>query len=155
MWCVHGCGHNEFNMYPQNPNDICVWKAADMLTLLKQTLFPNHVVCEMLLNCWLWLKRLNFPTMWCVHMGFFSIYPLNTNSIYVWKAADILTLLRQNTILEQCGVWIATDMLPCFEETKFPNYVVCEKPLTCWLCWIGLNFRTIWCVKGCWHADIS
>ena len=134
MRCVKGCWQADFAWTDQISEPCGVWKATDLLTLLKQTKFPNHVVCEMILTCWLRLKRENFPTMWCVPMGFFSIYPLNTNSIYVWKAADMLTL---------------------FQHTKFPNHVVCEMQLTCWLCLKRPNFLTMWCVKTRWLADFN
>ena len=91
----------------------------------------NHVVCEKL-TCWLYLERLNFRTIWCVKSSWLADFP----------STEIFS--------EPCGVWKATDLLTFLKQTKFQNYVVCEKPLNCWLCLNRLNFRTMWCVKSCW-----
>ena len=133
MWCVKSCWQADFASTELIYEPCGVWKASDLLTLIKLTKFQTHVVCETLLTCWLWIKSLNFPTMWCVHLGIFSNYPLNPNSIYVWKAADMLTLLQQT---KKLNLVVFEKPLTCwlfFEETKFINHMVCEKLLTCWL----------------------
>ena len=94
----------------------------------------------------------------------------------VWKAADLLILLKQNKKSNTCGVWNGADLLTLKKEPKFWKHIVCEKLLTCWLwcleekiqthvvcemvltCWLlrkNLNFPIIWCVKSCWLADLA
>jgi hypothetical protein len=122
----------DLSIYPQNPNYIYVWKAADMLTLLKQTKCPNHEVCERLLTSWLCLNRPNFWTMWCV------------------KSHWLADFAKTDKISKPCGVWNDSDLLTSIKERKFPNHVVCAYGF---LQYLSSEYKLYICVKSCWHAD--
>jgi len=117
--------------------------------------------------------------MWCVESWWLADLASTdkfSEPCGVWKAADLLTVLKQSKKSNTCGVQNGADLLTLNKESKFSNHMVCEKLLTCWLwcleekiqthvvcemvltCWLlrkNLNFPIIWCVKSCWLADLA
>ena len=134
MRCVKGCWQADFAWTDQISEPYGVWKATDLLTLLKQTKFQNHMVCEKLLISWLCVNRVKFQTMWCVKSD--------------WHADFAL----KDKISQPCGVciWVSSVSILWIQTLH-----MCEKLLTCWLWLNRLNFKTMWCVKCHWHADFS
>ena len=112
MWCVKGCW-----LY---------WN---------ETQNQTHVVCKMVLTCWLWRTSLYFPSIWCVKncwLADFASTDKFSEPCGVWKAADLLTALKQNKKINTYGVQNGADLLTLNKESKFSNHMVCEKLLTCW-----------------------
>jgi hypothetical protein len=132
MRCVKGCWQADFAWTDQISEPYGVWKATDLLTLLKQTKFQNHMVCEKLLISWLCVNRVKFQTMWCVKSD--------------WHADFAL----KDKISKPCGVWNASDLLTLIKERKFPNHVVCAYGF---LQYLSSEYKLYICVKSCWHAD--